>query len=128
MRSYIKILGPPLLEAIRILEKIALDMPQVCIMDEAILRDIPRSIAKDLGEPMEYAALVNGFFYPRTGVKVERERCNNIISKSGSALGGYDFFFEWFEEPDSEMLKILIEKLDSVISQLGCYYTITTKG
>ncbi len=34
MRSFIKVMGPPLLKAVREL-KIAVDMPQVCVMDEA---------------------------------------------------------------------------------------------
>ena len=36
MISYIKIYGPPLLKAIKALEKIAVDMPEVCIMDNQI--------------------------------------------------------------------------------------------
>jgi hypothetical protein len=36
MKSYVKIVGPPLLEAIKALEKMAIDMPEVCIMDTVI--------------------------------------------------------------------------------------------
>ena len=46
MRSYIKIYGPPIVEAIRELERIAIDMPEVCIMDYVIAHDISKSIAK----------------------------------------------------------------------------------
>jgi hypothetical protein len=127
MISYIKIIGPPLLKAIKELEKIAIDMPQVCIMDQEILRDIPRSLARDLGEPVEYTDSVMGYFHRRTGVRVNVERCNDIISESGQALGEYDFFFEWFEEPDTEQLNYLIEKIDKALEPIGCYYTITTK-
>ena len=127
MRSYIKILGPPLLVAVKKMERIAVDMPQVCIMDEAILRDIPQSLARDIGEPFEYRENVMGFFTSRTGVRVKTERCDDIISRSGEALGEYDFFFEWFENPDMDQLNYLIEKIDKTLEPLGCYYTITTK-
>jgi hypothetical protein len=36
MKSYVRIYGPPLLKAIRALEKIAVNMPEVCIMDTMI--------------------------------------------------------------------------------------------
>ena len=134
MRSYVKILGPPILEAIKELEKVAVDIPQVCIMDEAILRDIPRSIARDIGEPIEYRTnvmgyteSVKGFFSSRTGVRVKTERCHNIISQSGEALGEYDFFFEWFEDPNVEQLNYLIERIDKILEPLGCYYTLINK-
>jgi hypothetical protein len=128
MRSYIKIRGPSILEAVRELEKIAIDMPQVCIMDEAILRDIPPSLARDLGETFEYTDSVNGFFSRRTGVRVSRERCNSIISESGEALGDYDFFFEWYKEPSMEELEMLIERIDEALEPLErVTYTITTR-
>ena len=78
MRSFIKILGPPLFEAVRALERMAVDTPQVCIMDTVILRDIPRSMARDIGEPFEYPEYVIGFFHRRTGVTIKTERCNDI--------------------------------------------------
>jgi hypothetical protein len=127
MKSYLKILGPPLSKAIKELEKIAIEMPQVCIMDQEILRDIPRSLARDLGEPVEYTDSVMGYFHRKTGVRVTTERCNDIISDSGEALGEYDFFFEWFEKPNSEQIKDLINKIDNALEGLGCYYTIITK-
>ena len=36
MKSYVKILGPPLLDAIRALDKIAVDMKEVCVMNPLI--------------------------------------------------------------------------------------------
>ncbi len=126
MRSFIKIMGPPLLKAVKELEKIAIDMPQVCIMDEVILRDVPRSLARDIGEPFEYTEYVMDFFNRRTGVIVRTERCNDIISESGEVLGEHDFFFEWFEEPSMEQLNHLIEEIDEALEPLGCFYSITT--
>ncbi len=42
MKSYIRIYGPPLLKAIRALEKIAVNMPEVCIMDTMIESSMPQ--------------------------------------------------------------------------------------
>jgi hypothetical protein len=55
------------------------------------------------------------------------ERCNKIISRSGEMLGEYDFFFEWFKDPSMEELNNFIEKIDTVLTPLGCRYTIITK-
>lgn len=127
MRSYIKILGPPIADSIKELEKIAVEMPNVCIMDESIIRDLPPSIARDLGDTFEYNEYVYGYFSRRTGVQIRRERCVNIFSESKEALGEYDFFFEWFQTPNREQLEGLISKIDKALEPLGSLYTITTK-
>jgi len=114
--NYIKIFGPPVLEAIKALEQIAVDIPDVCITDFVITNEIPRSIARDIG----------GWFTSR-GVTIPMERCNTIISKSGQKLGDYDFFFEWFTEPTMDQLNQLIEQIDEALTPIGCRYTITTK-
>ena len=114
--SFIKIFGPPVLEAIKVLEQLAVDIPDVCITDFVIANEIPRSLAKDIG----------GWFDSR-GVTVPIERCNTIISKSGQKLGDYDFFFEWFKKPTTDELYNLIEKIDEALAPIGSRYTITTK-
>lgn len=121
MRSYIKIYGPPVLKAVRALERIAVEMPQVCIMDTVIVKGITRDLVRDIG-----AQEVRDYF-SSYGVPVTMERCKNIISRSGEALGEYDFFFEWFKEPDTSQLNDLIEKIDEALAPLECHYTITTK-
>ena len=129
MRSYIKIFGPPIIEALKELEKIAIDMPEVCIMDHVIRRDLTPIIARDLGgtriETHDFT--VSGFFMERTGVVVTVKRCYNIISKHGTKLGEYDFFFEWQTKPTSDQVDNLIAKIDEAFKNLGCRYTITTK-
>jgi hypothetical protein len=129
MRSYIKIYGPPILEAIKALEKLAVDMPEVCIMDYVIARDLSPQMAKEIGgTPVQPSGgSVPGFFMQRTGVVVPVERHHNIISKHGQKLGEYDFFFEWYEEPEASQLNDLIGKIDDALKPLGCLYTITTK-
>jgi hypothetical protein len=118
--SFIKIYGPPVLKAIKELEKIAFDMPEVCIMDTMISQDTP------LFESGERSSLSIQEYFSDVG-EVTIERCDNIISKSGERLGEYDFFFEWFTEPNFEQLKDLIQKIDEALAPLGCKYTITTE-
>lgn len=129
MRSYIKIYGPPVLEAIKELEKIAIDMPEVCIMDYFIAHDISPSIAAELdaSKVSSQGGSVPGFFMQRTGVVLPVKRCHSIISKHGQKLGEYDFFFEWVGEPETSQLNELIRRIDSALKPLGCLYTITTK-
>lgn len=115
MKSYIKIYCPPLLKSIRALEKIAIDMPNVCIMDTLIETEMPLSD--------DYALEHFGEF----GEEVPIERCNKIFSKSGEKAGEYDFYFEWFSDPTHEELKELILKIDYVFTQLGSRYLIINK-
>jgi hypothetical protein len=129
MRSYIKIYGPPILEAIKELEKLAVDMPEVCIMDYGIQKDLSPRIAREVGGTAveTFDVAISGFFMQRTGVVVPVERRHNLISKHGQKLGEYDFFFEWYEEPDASQLNDLIKRIDDALKPLGCLYTITTK-
>ena len=116
--SYIKIYGPPVYDAIKELEKIAVDMPEVCIMDTII--DYPQNIGAY--NDHEYTT---SYFGP---IAIDVERCGTIISKSGEKLGDHDFFFEWFTKPTIEQINLLIKKIDKSLKSLGCSYTITTKG
>jgi hypothetical protein len=116
MKSYVRIYGPPLLKAIRALEKVAVGMPQVCIMDTMIESNMP-SMAKPEGVE-NYFSAVGG---------VPKERCDKIISKSGDRLGDMDFYFEWFRKPGDVEVNQLIERIDEALAPLGVKYTITTK-
>ena len=115
--SFIKIYGPPLLNAIKELEKIAIDMPEVCIMDTLIV-----------GAGLDF--MDQGFtrdYFSSIPAEIKSERCSTIISKSGEKLGEYDFFFEWFTDPSMDQLNMLIGKIDEALAPLGCKYTIATK-
>jgi hypothetical protein len=129
MRSYIKIYGPPIFEAIRELEKLAIGMPEVCIMDCVIARDLSPQITKELGgtKVQPGSGAVAGFFMQNRGIAIPVTRCHSIISKHGQKLGEYDFFFEWYEEPEASQLNDLIRRIDDALKPLGCSYTITTK-
>ncbi len=116
MKSYVRIYGPPLLKAIKALEKLAVDMPEVCIMDTMIESAMPQFNAKE--GIMNYFSTVGG---------IPEKRCANIVSKSGVKMGDADFIFEWFSEPKVEQINLLIEKIDEALSPLGVKYTIATK-
>lgn len=118
MKSYIKIHGPPVLKAIQELEKIAVDVPEVCIMDNLIEVD---HIA--FSDP-EY---VKGYWNETLNAVIDVKRCGSIISKSGESVGEYDFYFEWFTKPDTEQLRTLIKKIDDALAPTGAGYTITSK-
>jgi hypothetical protein len=114
MKSYIKIYGPPIVKAVKALEKVAIDMPEVCIMNTEIAL-----WPQIRGEP-----LIN--YFGGLGV-ISEERCGTIISKSGESLGEYDFLFEWFKKPKMSELHSLMEKIDNALTEVGVRYTITTK-
>ena len=129
MISYVKIYGPPLLMALKALEKIAIDMPEVCIMDTTIQSavgapEIPGASFGAADISFDTPEGVMSFF----GVDdISEERCNTLISKSGESLGEYDFYFEWFTKPTVAQVEDLIEKIDEALAPLGVKYTLTTK-
>ena len=116
MKSYINISGPPVLKSLRALEALAIDTPEVCIMDTVIAVSGPQFSTQEG---------IADFFGGPGDITVER--CSNIISNSGESLGEYDFFYEWFVDPTMDQLNDLIEKVDNALKPLKCLYTITTK-
>jgi len=117
MRSYIKIYGPPVLKAIKELEKLAIDMPEVCIMNTIIAA---ASVPMTSDDTYDYFSSI-------PGGSIDVERCGKIVSKSGEMLGDHDFFFEWFRDPTQAEINDLIGKIDEALAPLGCKYTITTR-
>jgi len=130
MRSYVKLYGPPLMKALRALEKIAIGMPEVCIMDTTIAVGVgtPSIRTSVMGMTDTTLDTQEGImtFFGGEGAITE-ERCDTIISKSGGSLGEYDFFFEWFTKPTMKQVEDLIERIDGALEPLGVQYTITTK-
>jgi hypothetical protein len=119
MISYIKLYGPPVYEAIKTLEKIAIDMPEVCIMNPILAQSEPTHDESQLRDG------VQAYFGYYGDISVER--CDKIVSKRGELLGDYDFFFEWFKKPTIDQLNTLIKKIDESLKPIGCRYTIVTK-
>ncbi|MFH2110008.1 MAG: hypothetical protein ABIJ47_01985 [Candidatus Bathyarchaeota archaeon] len=128
MISYIKLFGPPIYDAIKVLEKIAIDMPEVCIMDTMIAASVPVS-GYGTDDRMGGTTLVPGgvYNYFLEMGEITRERCDNIISKSGERLGEYDFYFEWFTKPNMDQMNDLIQAIDKALAPTGVRYSITTK-
>jgi len=116
MKSYVRIYGPPLLKAIKALEKIAVKMPEVCIMNTMIDVSMPQFNTNE--GIMNYFSTIGG---------IPEKRCGTIISKSGVKMGDFDFVFEWFKEPKMEQVNMLIEQIDEALEPLGVKYTIATK-
>ena len=117
MKSYIKIYGPPILKALDELEKVAGEMPEISFYYHYILGFI--RVGKSSLTPFEEGPLGLGEKF--------KAKSGTSVSKSGYTLGDYDFFFEWAKEPDGQQLRNLIEKIENVLTPLGCRYTITTK-
>jgi hypothetical protein len=137
MLSYIKIIGPPILKAIKVLEKMAIEFPLVCIMDTIISHSIPSSVRLEYGSPVKtfdsasYTGDLANFthkYFNSNGVVLQQERCETIISKSGVTLGDFDFYFEWYKKPTNDEVHTLLDQIDEVLSPLGCYYTIVHKN
>jgi len=136
MISYIELYGPPVLKAIKALEKISIEMPEVCIMDTFIEKKLddfaskqtenskPHTIS-DKTSIKEDIRWVMGYFEDIGAIT--KDRCNNIISDSGISLGEYDFYFDWFITPNSEQIRTLIEKIDKALQPIGCRYRIIIK-
>jgi len=123
MKSYVKLYGPSVSEAIVALRKVAIDFPEVCIMDTGIsaAQDVTASGFGSLDTPESIQSFFGG------EKAISEERCDNIISKSGESLGEHDFFFEWFQKPSVAQVEELIIKIDEALVPTKARYTMTTK-
>jgi len=140
MISYVKLYGPPLAKAIKALEKISIEIPEVCIMNTyinlmysapspgAMGSTMDSSMGQDYGDVGLNLESVKGRmrYFGETG-EISEERCESIISKSGRSLGEYDFYFEWFKKPSIEQLEELISSIDKALKPIGVRYSISTK-
>jgi hypothetical protein len=133
MKSYIKIYGPPISEALKALRKVAIDFPEVCVMDTALesalgidTYNTPGGLTgAGGGGSLDSVDMVMNYFGGPG--HISKERCGSIISKSGESVGQFDFYYEWFQKPTVTQLENLIEKIDEALSPVGVKYTITTK-
>ena len=119
MISYVKLYGPPIYDAIKELEKIAVGMPEVCIMSTTYVA----SMVSNVGDP----ETAYRYFMDAGIAEITKKRCKTIVSKSSEKLGEYDFFFEWFKKPNMDELNDLIKRIDKALKPLGTRYSITTK-
>lgn len=117
MKTYVKIYGPPLGEALDELQKIAGEMPKISHY---------HFLVGYVGAPVGLGVV--GEAYPSPRVPDVGEKVTHpLISKSGHTLGDHDFFFEWKDEPTWKEMRELISKIDKAFTQLGCKYALTTK-
>lgn len=131
MKSYIKLYGPPIGEALKALRSLAIDFPEVCVMDTALEASFglgsiagPGGIAGAGGQAsMDSVQMVMSYF----GDDISEERCDTIVSKSGESLGEHDFYYEWFQKPTVQQVEDLISKIDEALAPIGVRYTMTTK-
>jgi len=113
LKTYIKLYGPQILEALKALEDVA----------KKFEKKYPG--IKYFYWVSSYAIGEEGLTpTPTTELRVEAIK---LLSESGWSLGDYDFFFEWIKPPTFEQLKELIEEIDKALSKLRCKYTVTTK-
>jgi len=120
-RSYIKIYGPPILKAIRALEKVAVDYSKtMMIRHYNMLTPIPPLEPLPMGSSAYDQVLL-----PEIEMPVEEKI--KLISKASDTLGDYDFFFEWGKEPTKQEVMDLIAKIDEALADCGCRYSIVTK-
>ena len=128
MKTFIKLYGPSVSEAIRALEKIAIKMNEVCIMDSIISLGYSQAFGYNDYDALEMPHQASNIMeYIDELGDVSKERCDTLISKSGEELGDYDFFFEWYKKSSAKELRDLTEKIDKILKPIGIRYIITTK-
>jgi len=136
MKTYVKIFGPPLGEALDELQKIATAMPNVSHyhMMYGYEGSFVSAGWTPTGEPrIQYPSAsipeqrLSELLASRGAAAPEKKATHPLISKSGQTLGEYDFFFEWAEEPNWQQMRELISQIDKAFTKLGCKYTMTTK-
>jgi hypothetical protein len=115
VKALIRLFGPHYLEAVKALEKIAVDSPKICLMNQVLLHADPYTQALDW---------VYNYFKERG--KVSYERCGSILAKADD-LEGYDFVFVWMVEPSRGFIDELINKIDEALKPIGAMYTISIK-
>jgi hypothetical protein len=122
LKTYVKIYGPPLMKALGELQKIAGKMPKITHY---------HFLVGYAGGPFPTAGGIEGLSadagLPPGATSSPEKVTHSVISKSGHALGEYDFFFEWKEDPSWDEMCDLISKIDKAFTKLRCKYTLTTK-
>ena len=136
MKSYIKVFGPPILEAIRALELIAIEMPEVQIIDTIRLQGASDLISRDVGtSTVQKRGTGSLGLFPGGNLRryssspdviIPVERTRSIVRDAGESLGDYDFFYEWLQKPTQVQIHDLINRIEAALTPLGCKYRITT--
>ena len=119
VESYIKVYGPPILEATKALEAVAVDI-------------LKATSLKFSHKCLPYPRQSNTRDWDAYVKNMERTYADcfepvRLISEGHHQLGEYDFRFDWDKNPSMSQVEELLGKIDKALASLGCYYTITTK-
>ncbi|MGD2142598.1 MAG: hypothetical protein PVH79_03855, partial [Candidatus Bathyarchaeota archaeon] len=96
VRSYVKIYGPPILEGIKGLEGVAVELSKatkIKFRHSCLPQGYPGRIepnTRDWGQYLEHM----------TRTYVDCYEPVRLISEAHQVLGDYDFFYEWAEDPN----------------------------
>lgn len=129
MKSYVKVYGPPLREALRALEQVAHASTKTLIGYSSALTPAPTHTPFGQMEgrrEADYDQQLDAYL-ASVPVAMEVEAKAQLLSTSGHTLGEYDFFFEWGRDPTWKEVEDLMGKIDAALTPLGCRYTLTTK-
>jgi hypothetical protein len=120
-KSYVRIYGPPLLKAIRVLEGVAVEMSnktQIKFSHKCV--PYPTRMQSDKNDWNSYLKNMQKTYQDC----YEPEK---IISDASMTLGDYDFMFEWTSKPSIKQVEDLIAKVDTALGDVGVLYTLTTE-
>jgi hypothetical protein len=110
VRSYIKIYGPPILKTLWNLEQVAMEMRKKRMVSY-------------------FSSIIASYKSTKFASSMDLPEQNDqqLVHHGAIALGDYDFFFEWESDPTTEQVTELIGRIDAVLADCDCRYTITTK-
>jgi hypothetical protein len=120
MKSYIKIIGPPLHEAILALQSISKEMPLVTHRE--VFTETKQPDFTDIDASRDFFMNTHLQDYP-----IYRNNQVNIIKNGKAVMGDYDFIFEWVQKPTVENIIELVKRIDEEFSRLGSQYMMSTK-
>ena len=121
VKSYIRIYGPPLLKAIKVLEGVAVDMSnktEVKFSHKCV--PYPTRLQSDKND-------WNAYLKNMQKTYTDCYEPEKILSDASMTLGDYDFVFEWTSKPSIAKIEDLIAVVDTALAEVGVLYTMTTE-
>ena len=121
VKSYVRIYGPPLLKAIKVLEGVAVDMSnktEVKFSHKCV--PYPTRLQSDRND-------WNAYLKNMQRTYKDCYEPEKIISDASMTLGDYDFVFEWTSKPSITQVEDLIAAVDTALADVGVLYTLTTE-
>ena len=120
-KTYVRIYGPPLMKAIKVLEGVAVEMSkawEVKFSHKCV--PYPTRMQSNRRDWDSYLKNLSKTY-------TDCYEPEKIISDASMTLGEHDFVFEWTSKPSMKKLQDLIEKIDEALAGLGVHYTLTTE-